>query len=238
MVGVIVLLIAVSPGIFTIYYKEVSLISVDGVSRLIREYGPLHIVYYIYIFAYLAAMLISVIYAIIKKKITSALQVTFLFAAVLCNIIIWFAEQLLPRGFELLSVSYVMTEIFILLLYAIMQEYGRLGHVETATGGGEPGGRYLLSERKRTRQDRTDRDGHFFDAEDIEKIVANCEADFALTARETDVLRCILANKKRKDIAAELFVTESTIKKYTSSIFKKMAVDNRISLLLEAQKYL
>ena len=47
-----------------------------------------------------------------------------------------------------------------------------------------------------------------------------------------------MQNKKRKDIADELFVTESTIKKHTSSIFKKLNINNRSELFEKAKELL
>ena len=52
-----------------------------------------------------------------------------------------------------------------------------------------------------------------------------------LSKREIDVFRLLLEGKRRKDIAEELFVTESTIKKHSSSIYRKIGVENRKELL-------
>ncbi|MBQ3081216.1 MAG: hypothetical protein IJC49_02050, partial [Clostridia bacterium] len=41
----IIFLIAASPGYLDIYYKEVHLSTVDGVSTLVKVYGPLHFIY-------------------------------------------------------------------------------------------------------------------------------------------------------------------------------------------------
>ena len=76
-----------------------------------------------------------------------------------------------------------------------------------------------------------------FRREEIEHIFSSCEMITALTEREKEVLRCILANKRRKEIAEELFVTESTIKKYTASVFRKLSVANRIELFAKLRNY-
>lgn len=51
-----------------------------------------------------------------------------------------------------------------------------------------------------------------------------------LTDREWEVVIPMLQDKKRKDIAEELSVTEHTIKKHTAHIFAKLEVTNRNEL--------
>ena len=122
-IGVIVFLLAASPGYLTVYYKTVSIETVNGITKLVREYGPLHAVYYIYLFLYFAVMLFVVGYSIAKKKIASHIHGVGLLAVVLVNIAVWFIEQLLPRGFEFLSVSHLIGEVLLLFLYGIFQNY-------------------------------------------------------------------------------------------------------------------
>ena len=73
-------------------------------------------------------------------------------------------------------------------------------------------------------------------AEKIEGILKNWTATEILTRREKDVLFGLLENRKRKDIADELNVTEHTIKKHTANIFSKMDVTSRVQLLEKALK--
>lgn len=51
-----------------------------------------------------------------------------------------------------------------------------------------------------------------------------------LSVREMEVLLLIMDNKKRKDIAQELEITENTVKKHTSHIFSKLGISNRKEL--------
>ena len=96
------------------------------IDRIIREYGILHKTYLVYLASYVIAQLSVVVYAILKKRIVSYLHAVFLLSATLCNIIIWFVERFISRNFELLSVSYIITELFILLVYGIVQQYETL----------------------------------------------------------------------------------------------------------------
>lgn len=122
-VSCMVLAVAMSPGYLTIYYKSVSIEISDGVTRLVREYGPFHILYYLYLFLYFAAMLFVTGYSIVKKKIASRIYGVFLLTAVLINIVVWFVEQFLPREFEFLSIFYILSESLILFLNGAFQKY-------------------------------------------------------------------------------------------------------------------
>lgn len=236
LISIAVLFVTLTPGILTCYYNNVSIEVIDGVTKLVRDYGPLHLLYYIYLFAYFALMLGIIIYATDKQKITSKLHTTFLLSAVLCSIIIWFAEQMLPRGFEFLTVSYIISELFILLLYGILQEYGIRG---------ENGSIIIANTSKKaeeylsgTIQSGESDDEALFSEKDIEHILNCDEIVSQITEREKEVLSKLLTNKQRKEIADELFVTESTIKKHTGSIFTKLNVTNRFELYAKLKKYI
>ena len=69
-----------------------------------------------------------------------------------------------------------------------------------------------------------------------QKIVSDCPELALLSNREQSVLQKILEDKKRKDIAEELFITENTVKKHISNIFAKLGVSNRHELLEKINK--
>lgn len=235
LISIAVLFVTLTPGFFPCYYKNVSIEVADGVTRLIRNYGPLHLLYYIYLLSYFALMLIVIIHSAVKKKITSTLHTTFLLCAVLCSIIIWFAEQFFTRGFEFLTVSYLISELFILLLYGILQEYGIRG---------ENGSIIIANTSKKAEEylsgaiQSDDDSTALFSEKDIDCILACEKIVSRITEREKEVLIKLLANKQRKEIADELFVTESTIKKHTSSIYAKFNVANRFELYAKLKKYI
>lgn len=125
-ISIVVLFIAASPGILPIYYKTVEIDQSEGLTKIVREYGILHKTYLVYLISYMVAQLSVVIYAICKKRIVSYLHAVFLLSATLCNTVIWLVEKFISRNFELLSVSYIITELFILLVYGIVQQYEAL----------------------------------------------------------------------------------------------------------------
>jgi DNA-binding NarL/FixJ family response regulator len=58
-----------------------------------------------------------------------------------------------------------------------------------------------------------------------------------LTPRERKVLRAVMENKVRtnKDLARQLFISESTLRNHLSSIYQKFGVSNRLDLYVYAQ---
>ena len=235
LISVAVLFVTLTPGFLPCYYKNVSIVVVDGVTKLVRDYGPLHLLYYVYLLSYFAIMLFVIIHSTAKKKITSTLHTAFLLSAVLCNIVIWLTERFLPRGFEFLTVSYVISELFILLLYGILQEYGIRG---------ENGSVIIANTSKKAEEYlsgaiQSDEDNVSIFSETEINSIMSCEKIVGLiTEREKEVLIKLLVNKQRKEIAEELFVTESTIKKHTGSIFAKFNVSNRFELYAKMKKYI
>ncbi|MBE5927624.1 MAG: hypothetical protein E7270_11775 [Lachnospiraceae bacterium] len=92
--SIVVFLIAASPGILPIYYKEVSFTVVNGVSTLVKVYGPLHPLYLVYLLGYFAAMVTVIIRAQIKKNIDTTAHAVIIAIAVFVNIGVWFIDQM------------------------------------------------------------------------------------------------------------------------------------------------
>ncbi len=58
-----------------------------------------------------------------------------------------------------------------------------------------------------------------------------------LTARETEVLRCLARGLANKEIAAELFIAEKTVKTHISSILAKLSLADRTQAAVYAVKH-
>ncbi len=71
---------------------------------------------------------------------------------------------------------------------------------------------------------------------ETEEILRKITEEHNITEREQDVLRLLLEGKKRQDIAKKLFLSESSIKKYTSSIYSKIGVHSKIELIMKYKK--
>ena len=230
--NMIMLFIASSGGWLPIYYKDVSFEIINGVGTLVKDYGPLHNLYKVFLFAYFSAMIAVIIYTVIKKTVVSVKHSIFLAFVVIGNIAIWLIENSINAGFEFMSISYIITEGLILFLYGILQDYGLAD-----TQGISSESVVIQTETAQTVSNEQTANIRYFEQNQIDVIFENWDDIRSLSQREKEVLRLIMQNKKRKDIADELFVTESTIKKHTSSIFKKLNINNRSELFENAKSY-
>ena len=224
----VMFLIAASGGILPIYYKDVSLGFSDGGTYLIKEYGPLHNLYKVFLFAYFASMVAIIIYTAVKKTVVSTKHSVFLAFVVIGNIATWLVENMIGAGFEFLSISYIVSEGLILFLYGILQDYGLADTQRISDSAVEAVPENITA----TETIKS------FSEKQIENIFNNWKTLDTLSQREKEVLGFILENKKRKDIAETLFVTESTIKKHTSAIFKKLEITNRTELFEKAKEFI
>ena len=199
--------VAASQGYLPWYYKEVTFSRIEGVVKLTKVYGPLHAMYFIYLLAYFALIIAVICYAAKRKKIASYKQAGLLAVVVLFNIAIWLVEQFIHWEFEFLAVSYIVSGLLLLFLYGMIQDYEE-----------------LLEKTKEQQQRETATE----DAA-LRPVLTLSEWPELelLSARERDVLDKMLQDKKRKEIAEELFITENTVKKHTTSIFSKLGVANR-----------
>jgi len=234
-VNTAVFLVATSGGYASIYYKEVSLEVIDGVARLVKVYGPLHGFYKLYLLAYFVALVSIILYTALRKTTVSTKHTTFLAIIVLGNIALWLAENFTGSRFEFLTISYLMTEALILLLYGILQDY------EDSTPASQASDLVyadadLPAAAAEPEGSAAELQTGLSDAQ-IEAVFAAWPAIATLSQREKEVLRFIFEKRKRKDIAQVLFVTESTIKKHTSNIYKKLEVANRTELFAKARLY-
>ena len=200
-VSIIVFLIAASGGYTNWYYESVSVEYIDGTAKLLKEYGPLHNIYYVYLLSYLIAMMAIIIITYIKKKAIDYKHTIFLTCVVLANECVWLVEQLIRVDFEFLSISYIITEVFMLFLYTMVQET------------------VALEDSK-----------YMHKTIDLQTLITTVSETYNLTEREKEVLKFILEDAKRKDIAETLCVSENTIKKHTANIFTKIGVESRKEL--------
>ena len=245
-VSVAVLLISASPGYLECYYQDVSLVFVNGMAKLEKVYGPLHSVYLIYLLAFFGMMVGAILISILKKKTVSHKHAALLLTIVFLNISIWLVEQLTNSDFEFLAVSYIVSELLLLMLYGMMQDYGIFP--EPAAPCPAPVTAGLRQEAavspsaEALREDAaaeavSERIGvAALSCAQIEQLMSSWPAVSALTGREADVLRALLKNKKRKDIAADLNITEHTVKKHTANIFSKFKVSSRAELFAKAER--
>lgn len=218
LIGMALLMFALvaTSGFLPWYYKEISLTFVDGAAKLEKEYGVLHPVYMIYLLGYFAAMIACIIRSTRKRMIASQKHAALIAIIVFGNIAVWFVEKFIPWDFEFLSVSYLFSEIVLLGLYWMMQDYVKSNLIPQSA-----------QEAPRT----TPVDITAMPMEEkIRKILSFLKTGERLATREREILEGILENKKRKEIADELCLSENTIKTYTRALYGKLGVSSREEL--------
>lgn len=215
-VNLAILMLVLSPGYSTLYYEDASLMFVNGSTVLVKTYGPMHCVYSFFLAFYFITMIAVIIYARFKKTKSSPRLAISLLAVVFANILIWFIEQKIHINFEFLSVSYIVTEIYLLSLYSMLDTFYGSNYVEADSSVTIP---------ENTAPADT------VQIENIDELIGVWPDAALLTARELEVLKELMNNKKRKDIAEDLCVSENTVKKHTSNIFAKLEVSSRAEII-------
>ena len=208
--------IVCTTGVLPWYYKEVSLVFVNGAAKLEKVYGVLHPTYLIYLLAYFAAMIACILLSRRRRIMASRKHAALMAGIVLGNIAVWLTEQFIPWDFEFLSVSYLFSEIILLGLYWMMQDYIRLDLVPQPV-------------QEAPRREPIDITTMPME-EKIRKVLAQLHPGEMLTVRERQILELLLANQKRKEIAEALCLSENTIKTYIRTLYGKLGVSSREEL--------
>lgn len=225
-VAVVVFLIAASPGILPIYYKDVSFEIVDGVSRLVKVYGPLHPIYLVYLLGYFSAMVAIIIRANIKKTIDTTAHAVILAIAVFVNIGVWFIEQMTSIEFEMLSISYIISELFLLGIHLVMNEYQRMKkivkQVESVQG---------YSDAEASTPDVMLEKPVEDEAASPERIEVFMMGLKTLTPTEREIYDAYIARVTTKEIMANMNIKETTLKYHNRNLYGKLGVASRKELL-------
>lgn len=210
--SVLIFAVAASPGILDIYYKSVDIETVQGVTTLVKEYGPLHPLFLVYLLGYFTAMVWIIIRAAVKRTVDSTSHAVVLAIAVLVNIGVWLIEQLSDIEFEFLSVSYIISELFLVGIHLIMRENQRL--------------KALVNTPQPTPSAVS------VDADISEEAIQTFEQGLSLlTNTERRIYEAYIKGQGTKDILAELSIKENTLKFHNKNLYGKLGVSSRKQLI-------
>lgn len=222
--AVVMFLIAASPGYLPIYYKEVSFEIIDGAATLVKKYGPLHSLYLVYLLGYFSVMVVTIVHATVKDKIDSLDYAVILAIAVFVNIGVWLLEQLVRIDFEFLSISYIISECFLLGLHIMMAEaekqkarlsqQGPQAPVEIPVTPFVP-----QADTKAAMPDNQ---------EVIELFLAGLSN---LTPKEQALYECYVAGIPTDAILEQLVIKENTLKFHSKNLYSKLGVRSRKQLM-------
>ena len=227
-ISIFVFIIAATPGYYDIYYKEVYYKKIDGVAVLDKVYGPWHSIYLYYLILYFGAMICIIARACLKKHINNTAKVIILAGAVFINIGLWLIEQVVRINFEFLSVSYVITEFFLLSLY-LMEQWDETKKSKEETKIAEDG-----------QTNVNDDDSH--DEENSEQYEAIVEKSASmsamlckLTPAEKRVYDLYISGDSPQKVMEKLCITNNTLKFHNKNIYAKLGVKNRKELIEAGQ---
>ena len=197
------------------YYTSTTLEFENGSAYLVKEYGVLHFTNLIYVLGYFVAMLVVCGISLKRKKDASQKLAGFMLAIVLGNICMWGMEKIATWNFELLAISYLMSVFAYFFVYLLLQDYIRKVDV-------------LAPTMKKTRVIVLD---SIPKAERIERVLKLLPADKTLTARQMEMLDGLLDGKSQKEIAADLHISESTVKWHLGILYTTLNVSGKDEIL-------
>lgn len=214
-VTIFVFLIAATPGYLDIYYKSVELRTINGVSVLVKEYGSWHPIYLYYLISYFALMIAVTIHSAVKKRIKSGFQSAIILIAVFVNISVWLLEQLVSVNFEFLSVSYIISELFLIGVYLMIQDVEK-----------------RFSDTAIQKENAlNDSPSVSLSTEYVEKCSFLEKNIPTLTPTEKTIYDFYIKGKSTKEIMKELNITENTLKFHNKNIYSKLGVTSRKQIL-------
>lgn len=214
--AVVMFAIIVSSPMLPLYYKSVDIEMIDGAAKLVKEYGVLHNAYLVYLLGYFIAMIGTIVHSVRKKKMGRPKLAGFIAAIVCSNIIVWAFEKLVSWEYEFLSVTYIGSELLLVLMYWMMEDYILKSDIPKFTPA-------------ESEQLGIDIATMPMDVK-IGKVLSCLKNGETLAPREREVLELILQYKKRREIAEILYVSESSVKLYTRTLYSKLGVTCREEL--------
>ena len=224
-IGIAVFVIAASPGYSDVYYKDVALTFVDGVAVLDKVYGPLHGLYLLYLLGYFLSMVSMIVCATLKKTIDSIAYAVMLAIAVFVNIGVWLIEQLVHIDFEFLSISYIISECFLLGLHFLMAET-------------EKQKERLLKEATVQKEKRSAWASVGEQAVVDHALLEQFAHGLAtLTPKEQAIFQCYVDGLRTAEILEQLNIKENTLKFHNKNLYSKLGVSSRKQLLAVQRSY-
>ena len=211
--AVIMFAIVCTAGYLDWYYTSATIEKVDGATVLHKEYGVLHPINLIYVILYFVGMITVIGLSLGQHKSASQKHACGMLLIVLGNIAMWCFGKVIPWDVEFLSVTYLMSAGGFLIEWLMLQDYIHVNDIPKPVAYEEKVAVIFMDSRER--------------AEKIKQIIAGLPEGATLTARQIDILEGILAGKSRKEMAADLHLSENTVKMHTTSLFKILKVTSR-----------
>lgn len=213
LIGLAIVMFAIifTTGYLDWYYTDVKLGKSAGATYLIKEYGVLHPINLIYVVTYFVVMLVVAFVSLIREKDASQKLAGLMLAVVLCNIGMWIIEKIISWNFELLSISYLMSELAFFFVYLLLQDY--ILKTEVPEQPLEKTRVIVLNSIPK--------------AEKLARVLALVPENKKLTTRQLEMLDGLLDGKSQKEIAADLHISENTVKWHMGLLYTTLNVCGR-----------
>jgi DNA-binding CsgD family transcriptional regulator len=218
MIGAATLMFGVicTTGYLDWYYISATIERVAGATVLKKEYGVLHPTNLIYVILYFVGMITVLGVSLKRHKGASQRHACIMLAVVLGNVAMWCVQKVIPWEFELLSITYLMSAAAFLALWYMLQDYVHKRDLP----------KYSPAEQERLGVQITTMS---MEAK-LTKVLSFVKEGDSLAIREREILEMILGNRKRRDIASDLHLSENTVKTYTRTLYSKLGVSCREEL--------
>jgi response regulator RpfG family c-di-GMP phosphodiesterase len=110
-----------------IFYRDVTLASENGISYLIKDYGPAHILHVAQVFGYSVAIMTILVYALIKKKSVSQKTIIKMALFQLITAFAYSVERYFESKIEVLPIAFVLSVIL------IVEEFNKMAYYDAST---------------------------------------------------------------------------------------------------------
>lgn len=241
LVGVALLLfgLTASPSFSNLYYENIAIESVNGITILNKVYGKLHCMYLFYLVAYFTAMLSIITYSIVKKKISSSIHASSILFAVLVNIGVWTIEQVVKLDFEILSISYIISELFLLGIHLLLEEKDNIIFGTTRLLNMPS---YSEPVYKNT-QIIDDSNKLVLTEKQIELCSIFTKGLLDLTPAEQTLYEHYISGKKPNEIIKLMNIQKNTLKFHNKNLYRKLGVSSykeliEVNELVKASEYI
>lgn len=99
-----------------LFYKSVQIVERNGITVLLKEYGPVHTVFYVMIIVYMITTIWALIYGRLKKPDASIKNINVMTIVMFISVFAFFAGRALTKDIEFTPATFVLAEIVFLFI--------------------------------------------------------------------------------------------------------------------------
>ena len=107
----------------SIYYEYIGIADAGGYTVLVKEYGPLHMLYIVLLGSYIIASGVMCFLAFVKKTVVSYKTTIMYFLFLAVNVVIYALSRVFKIEFEWNCFGYLVSELIILMIYNRLEMY-------------------------------------------------------------------------------------------------------------------